>query len=156
MLKECSGCHLWSERKAMPEQLHAQKLSNSHMAFATLSELVVYDTVLYCYLYRGDIPVGFWVLPPVVLLAPQASSPNSTSIFTRPFHFFTPAHNSSSSTDRDRIRHEQLHTMDSVIDSALIEAEKEHVATAQKRKGEKAKSNPSRKRLEFDFAKQVC
>lgn len=46
--------------------------------------------------------------------------------------------------------------MDSVIDSALIEAEKEHVATAQKRAGEKAKSNPARKRLEFDFAKQVC
>lgn len=45
--------------------------------------------------------------------------------------------------------------MDSVIDSALIEAEKEHVITAQKRAGEKPKSNPSRKRLEFDFAKQV-
>jgi hypothetical protein len=45
--------------------------------------------------------------------------------------------------------------MDSVIDNALIEAEKEHVVTAQKRKGQKPKINPSRKRLDFDFAKQV-
>lgn len=52
-------------------------------------------------------------------------------------------------------KHEIVSSMDSVIDSALIEAEKEHVVTAQKRKGEKPKTNPSRKRLEFDFAKQV-
>ena len=45
--------------------------------------------------------------------------------------------------------------MDSVIDSALIEAEKEHVVTARNRKGEQQKTKPSRKRLEFDFAKQV-
>lgn len=45
--------------------------------------------------------------------------------------------------------------MDSVIDSALIQAGKDHVAAAQQRKGEKPKTNPSRKRLEFDFAKQV-
>lgn len=45
--------------------------------------------------------------------------------------------------------------MDSVIDEALIGAEKEHVVAAKQRQGEQQKTKPSRKRLEFDFAKQV-
>lgn len=51
--------------------------------------------------------------------------------------------------------HDCRREMDSVIDEALIGAEKEHVVAAKKRQGEQQKTKPSRKRLEFDFAKQV-